>query len=122
MQAQVRRLLAGAHPYFGPPRRRMQQRHPYPQLIRVTPLDDRGHATEEGFVCCGRDLSERGVGFFHPQPVASRRVVLTFSHGLKQSVSILADLDWCRFTRHGWYESGGRLLQVVETPSSTSLV
>ena len=29
-------------------------------------------------------------------------------------IGFLIDISWCRFTQHGWYDSGGRLLQVVE--------
>jgi hypothetical protein len=31
-------------------------------------------------------------------------------------MGVLVDLKWCRFTRHGWYESGGRFLQIVPSP------
>ena len=30
--------------------------------------------------------------------------------------AFLIDLKWCRFTRHGWYESGGRFLESVASP------
>ena len=32
------------------------------------------------------------------------------------SLTFLIDLAWCRFTKKGWYESGGRFLEVVEAP------
>ena len=28
----------------------------------------------------------------------------------------LIDLAWCRFTKQGWYESGGRFLEAVHSP------
>jgi len=28
----------------------------------------------------------------------------------------LIDLNWCRFTKDGWYESGGRFIQTVLSP------
>ena len=28
----------------------------------------------------------------------------------------LLEIAWCRFTRHGWYDSGGRFLQAVPSP------
>ena len=33
-----------------------------------------------------------------------------------RSISLAIDLTWCRFTRFGWYESGGRFLRVVRIP------
>ena len=115
---QVRGLLADWYSSSGQLRRRTRVRYPYPQLILVTPLDGAEHSAGVTFVCCGKDLSPQGIGIFHPQPLASRRVILTFASRSPQSVSILAILDWCRFTRLGWYESGGRLLQVVPSPTA----
>ena len=31
-------------------------------------------------------------------------------------LAFLIDLTWCRFKRQGWYESGGRFLQVAPLP------
>ena len=122
LQEQVRFLLAEGYPWGEDLRRRAQRRYPYPQLIFVTPVDEDGRSAEETFVCCCKDLSARGVGLFHPQPLESRRVILTFSRMAEQNVSLLAVLDWCRFTRHGWYESGGRLLRAVASPARLSEV
>lgn len=120
LQEQVRFLLTEGYPWGDDLRRRARRRYPYPQLIFVTPVDDDGRSAEETFVCCCKDLSAHGVGLFHPQPLESRRVILTFSRTAEQNVSMLAVLDWCRFTRHGWYESGGRLLRVVASPAQLS--
>jgi hypothetical protein len=32
----------------------------------------------------------------------------------------MMDLTWCRFGRHGWYENGGRFLQILPGVSSNS--
>jgi hypothetical protein len=31
-------------------------------------------------------------------------------------IAFLIDLRWCRFTKGGWYESGGRFLRTVISP------
>jgi hypothetical protein len=33
-------------------------------------------------------------------------------------LGFLIELSWCRFTRHGWYESGGRFRQAVPAPDT----
>jgi hypothetical protein len=35
-------------------------------------------------------------------------------------IAFLIDIHWCRFTQHGWYDSGGRFLQVVQPPVRTA--
>lgn len=120
LEQQVRRLLVQETPPRPQLCRRLSRRHPYAQLISVTPLDDDGQTTGAPFTCCGKDLSPAGVGIFHPQPLANRQVILTFFQEGRESISILAMLDWCRFTMHGWYESGGRLMRVVSSPAQRS--
>jgi hypothetical protein len=39
---------------------------------------------------------------------------LESSNGVR--LGFIIDLSWCRFTKHGWYESGGRFLQSVLSP------
>jgi hypothetical protein len=66
-------------------------------------------------VVVGKDLSDRGLGFFHPHPIPHRRAIVTLEDSSQRGVSLLIDLSWCRFTRHGWYDSGGRFLQIVSS-------
>jgi hypothetical protein len=33
--------------------------------------------------------------------------------GTGTDLCLLVDLAWCRYTRYGWYESGGKFLKVV---------
>ena len=37
-----------------------------------------------------------------------------------QWLGFLIDVTWCRFTKQGWYESGGRFLQSVLSPVEPS--
>lgn len=106
--------------------RRATQRYAFPHLIRLTALAKDGETLpDESYVVVGTHLSERGLGFFHPQPLPHRRVVaeLEAGNGHGPRCAVVLELNWCRFTHHGWYESGGRFLHLFtptrELPSET---
>jgi hypothetical protein len=83
-------------------------------LIRLTPVDDQSLAPRgEPLVVVGKHLSERGLGFYHPKPLPYRRMIACLEAADGRLVRLLVDLTWCRFSRQGWYESGGRFLQAV---------
>lgn len=113
--AEVRRvLLSVATPDVGLQRRRTQ-RSPYPQLVRLEAVDPETLAAQdEPLVVVGKYLSEQGLGFFHPVPLAHRFVTVTLDVYDGRPARLLLDVSWCRFTRLGWYESGGQFLRVVE--------
>jgi len=115
----VRSLLANSFPSERTLERRRAHRYPYPHLILLTPVMPDG-ATQLGppVVAAGKQISETGLGFFHPAPLAFRRVIASLEQGPDQWIGLLLDLHWCRFTRFGWYESGGRFLHVVPSPMS----
>ena len=115
VKQQVRQLMGQLFPAGLGVERRNSGRYPFPFLVRLTPVDERTlQPIAEAFVVVGKDLSERGLGFFHPHPLPYRRAIVTIEDSSRRSVSLLIDLNWCRFTRHGWYDSGGRFLQVVQ--------
>ncbi len=99
--------------------RRCETRYPFPFLIHITPADDT--RAGESIVVVGKHVSERGLGFYHPKPLPYRRVIASLErtghppagHGW---YGFLLELRWCRFTRQGWYESGGRFLEAVTSP------
>ena len=99
--------------------RRTDHRYPYPKLVHLTPVGADGHTPEgEPVVAAGKHLSERGLGFFHQNPLPYRRMIVSLETDDDGWAGFLIDLTWCRFTKHGWYESGGRLMQVVDSPLS----
>jgi hypothetical protein len=101
--------------------RRRDRRFPYPHLITLTPLSDDGITpTGSPLVAVGKQLSETGLGFFHSTPLPHRRMLVTLDLAPGRSIHLAIDLTWCRFTRYGWYESGGRFLRVVHTPIPTT--
>jgi hypothetical protein len=111
LKAQVRELLAGLYP-SGPFERRGEQRYPLPKLIQLRPVAADG-VTPNGpvVVVAGKHISETGLSFFHPQPLAYRLVRASLEKADGVQAEFLVDVDWCRFTQSGWYESGGKFVQ-----------
>jgi hypothetical protein len=114
VRAQVNRLLRTLFPSGQLAERRRQQRYPFPHLIRLTPVAEDG-VTPLGdpIVAVGKHLSQHGLGFYHPRPLAHRRMIASMEAGDGAWVGFLIELTWCRFTRQGWYESGGRFRQAL---------
>ena len=117
VRSQVWSLLRANIPHMPRAERRNDQRYPFPQLIKLWPMEADGE-TPAGppMTVVGKQLSERGLGFYHPQPIANRLVIVSFEKGDGRTLSFLLDIHRCRFTRQGWYESGGRLLASVNPP------
>jgi hypothetical protein len=112
--AQVRGLLAGMFPPGTLVERRREQRFPFPRLIQLTPVSaDCARRLGPSVTAAGKQLSESGLSFFHPEPLAFRWVVASFEKGNGRWIGFLLDVDWCRFTRQGWYESGGKFIRAV---------
>jgi len=117
----VNSLLATLYPQGAIVERRTEQRYPYPHLVYLTPLAEDGVTPcGSNIVVSGKQLSENGLGFFHQQPLPYRRMIASLDQGRGQWLGLIIDLSWCRFTKFGWYESGGRLLQIVPSPLNTA--
>jgi hypothetical protein len=100
--------------------RRHENRYPFPYLIHLTPVAD-DDITPQGnsITVVGKHLSSRGLGFYHPKPLPFRRMIASLEcHG--HWLGFLIDIRWCRFTKQGWYESGGRFMQSVRSPMENS--
>jgi hypothetical protein len=97
--------------------RRCDRREPFPYPIHVTPVADNGEVlSDETFVVLGKHLSERGLDFYHNAPLPYRRVITSWECRDGSWLALMLDLRWCRSTRHGWYENGGRFVQAVPSP------
>lgn len=117
LRAQVWGLLSALYPRNDLLERRRDNRYPFPCLVRLTPVGPDGLTAEgEPIVVVGKHLSEQGLGFYHQQPLPYRRVIASVECGDNRQFAFLLDLTWCRFTKEGWYESGGRFLQAVLAP------
>lgn len=116
LREQVRRFLGQLINRGVQHERRLHTRLPFPMLVRLTPVDPRTQEPlADSIVVVGKNVSEEGLGFYHQDPLPYRRAIIVLEDNAGRSVSLLIDLSWCRFTRQGWYDSGGRFLQIVET-------
>lgn len=116
VRLQVWGLLSTLYPRQEFMERRAETRYPFPYLVHLTPVAADGTTVEgETVVVVGKHLSEQGLGFYHPKPLAYRRVIASLENNGRW-IGFLLDLKWCRFTRQGWYESGGRILESVNSP------
>ncbi len=117
VRTQVWALLTTLYPKHEMIERRRDVRYPFPYLVHLTPVGDDG-ATPEGetMVVVGKHLSECGLGFYHRKPLPHRRMIVSLQAAGGQWIGFLIDLSWCRFTKQGWYESGGRFLDPVLSP------
>ena len=114
---QVWGILTAMYPAGKTLERRLDQRFPYPHLLYLTPVGADGRTPiGDAVVVVGKHLSERGLGFFYQQPLPNRRMIASLELSDAQWAGFLIDITWCRFTQHGWYESGGRFLQIVPSP------
>lgn len=114
----VRILIGTQHSRPGIERRR-EQRFPYPYPIRLTPVTTDGTVPPaESIVVLGKHLNEHGLDFYFKEPLAYRRVIASFERNGREIMHLLLELTWCRFGGHGWYENGGRFLQVLPAASA----
>jgi hypothetical protein len=117
VRTQVWGLLGTLYPKNDIVERRRETRYPFPYLVHLAPTGDDGVTPcGDGLVVVGKHISQLGLGFYHPKPLPYRRVIASLESGAGRWYAFLVDLSWCRFTRQGWYESGGRFLQTALSP------
>jgi hypothetical protein len=113
----VHAALAAIEPHGRVLERRRERRAPYPYPIHLTPFDGYGQPdVERTFVVIGKHLAPHGIDFYCAQPVADRRVIASLDCGRNGWIGLVVELAWCRFSRHGWYDNGGRFVGVVSSP------
>jgi hypothetical protein len=117
VRTQVWGLLSTLYPRNGILERRRETRYPFPYLIHLTPVDEGTlKPCGESIVVVGKHISQKGLGFYHPKPLPYRRMIASLESGGGRWFGFLIDLNWCRFMKQGWYESGGRFLEAVDSP------
>jgi len=67
-------------------------------------------------VVIGKHLARHGLDFYCPQPLAEKRVIASLDCGRQGWIGLVVELEWCRFSRHGWYDNGGRFVGIVRSP------
>jgi hypothetical protein len=104
--------------------RRSNARCPCDCMARLTSLDEPSLAGDEErqpIAVRLMDISRRGVGLSHADPLPFRLVQITIesSQGPGPGPILVVRLQWCRFRQRGVYESGGQIQRVIaERPSS----
>jgi hypothetical protein len=116
VRRQVWGVLAGLYPRGRTPERRSVQRFPYPQLLYLTPVGEDLLPAGDSVAVIGKHLSERGLGFYHTQSLPYRRMIASLELPQAHWAGFLIDIKWTRFTKFGWYDSGGRFLQALPSP------
>jgi hypothetical protein len=115
IRGQVRLVLYSPQRERLLPERRREWRQPFPYPVHLTPVDPDGkRLVDEMQVVIGKHLSELGFDFYHYQPLPQRRAVVSFELSPDNWTALLIDLTWCRFSRHGLYDSGGKFLEVTQ--------
>ena len=116
VRRQVWGVLAGLYPRGRTPERRATQRFPFPQLLYLTPVGNDLLPIGDSVAVIGKHLSEGGLGFYHAQPLPYRRMIASLELAQSHWAGFLIDIRWTRFTKFGWYDSGGKFLQTVPSP------
>ena len=118
LRQRIHHLLSRLYPQGRCPERRSESRFPFPYLVRLTPVNSEGKQLAPPVVVVGKHISEHGLGFYHPTPLPYRRVQAEILGGEEMhNLRVLMDLTWCRFNREGWYDGGGRFLEMLEVRS-----
>jgi hypothetical protein len=108
---QIEALLSRLHPAIERERRH-DDRIAIPVLFRLTPFDaNRQPLEQDASIVVGKNISRRGVCFYHEKPITHRRALIELADPSVGSFVAEIDVTWCRFTKPGWYESGGRLIR-----------
>jgi hypothetical protein len=119
----VNQVVASWHSPLALAEQRGWQRIRYDRPAILTLLDDRGHwSLGIHKVVSGRDISPSGFSFTHLDPLACRRVIVTFAFEPEETEAIELKLTWCRFTRAGIYQSGGKFVNPTPSPLPRELI
>jgi len=102
--------------------RRSWTRVGFQKLIALFAYDDTEQPfSGEPWLVTGKDISLQGVSFSHIAPLPFSKVAISFEVPGGFTRFVVAKLSWCRFTRKGVYESGGKFLHSVTLPEDIAL-
>jgi len=110
----VRLAVSHSQPTRYDNERRRDRRYPFPQPIRLTPLAPDGLPLEHcEIVVIGKSITERGLDFYHMEPVPHRHAIVWLPTGNNEWCALTIELTWCRSNGYGWYENGGQFSRAV---------
>jgi hypothetical protein len=95
--------------------KRSSRRFSFRRPITVTPVNNHSGRPDrlKSFSAFGIDISSCGVCFLARQLVPVRKAVLSMEGPTGEIATLLFEPRWVRFTRGGWYQTGGRLVEVL---------
>lgn len=98
-----------------PVEKRTHRRFPFRKPITVTPVNNHSGRPDrmKSFSAFGIDISATGICFLARQLVPARKAVLSAEGPNGDVATLLFEPRWVRFTRGGWYQTGGRLVEVL---------
>jgi hypothetical protein len=102
--------------------RRSCRRVPLQRVVHVTPVVlENGTlcvpvTAKSSFLAYTSDLSMRGLGFTHDEPLMTRHAVITFDLIHQESVSLLIEITWTRCLADRSYRSGGKFVAITRAP------
>ena len=126
-QRPVRKLVLrvrrdeGRRAFFGSDRR-TRRRLPVQRTVYLTPVIVQGAtlrlpAADSAYtVAYATNVSVRGIGFTHDEPLLTRHAIVTFDLLDEEPVSLVIQIQWSRYRGDRWYTSGGKFIAVTETP------
>jgi hypothetical protein len=82
----------------------------------VTPISNATGRPDQlrSFPAFGIDISATGICFIARHLVPARKAVLSLEGPGGKLVGVLFEPRWVRFTRGGWYQTGGKLLELLQ--------
>ena len=107
-------VVASWHSSLASLQSRRWHRAKFDKPLSVTPLDNQTELPAgTALAVIGHDISLAGLSFIHSQPLAARKVAISFQLDGTTWESVLTLLKWCRFRRDGLYQSGGQFLRTL---------
>ncbi|MFW6124841.1 MAG: PilZ domain-containing protein [Pirellulales bacterium] len=97
-----------------PMERRAAPRQPSQAPILITPVREQEEAEGAGVKvqrAFAKDVSTAGLGFFHDEPLAANKVIVTVQGQHGRTVSFLARVRWTQALGPGRYLSGASFLE-----------
>ena len=101
---------------------RAQRRIPIRRAILVTPVIMEGGTLWQPtpvpatVVAYTTDVSVKGIGFAHDEPLPTRHAIVTFDREDEEPVSLVVAIEWFDQQEGDWFRSGGRFIAATGTP------
>jgi hypothetical protein len=101
--------------------RRRDDRYAFPCLMYLTPVGEDGRTPNgEPIIAAGKDLSEGGLGFYHPEPLPSQRMIASLQTTSGHWLAFVVELTRSHSISQGWYQSSGRFVEPVVSPMESA--